>query len=178
MVCGQFLCSDCISSLKIKLRYLKGNIHSSFIPFQDAILTYEKGKIQSNSEHYIGHCCIIKHYRKKYLISEKLNNAQELTKKRKKSDNNISFGGAFCLPEYSLMIANDLNCMDVFGIGKDYHQDPLLHYVLDETNASQLYDSGYHPNLTLPTDWIIIKKEVSITLPHVLDGKKKMVSRH
>ena len=76
------------------------------------------------------------------------------------------------------MIANDLNCMDVFGIGKDYHQDPLLHYVLDETNASQLYDSGYHPNLTLPTDWIIIKKEVSITLPHVLDGKKKMVSRH
>ena len=68
--------------------------------------------------------------------------------------------------------------MDVFGIGKDYHQDPLLHYVLDEANASKLYDSGYHPNLTLPSDWKIIKKKISITLPHVLDGKKKMVSRH
>ena len=65
MVCGQFLCSDCISNLKKKLCRLKGNIHSSFIPFQDAILTYEKEKIQMNSEHYIGHCCMIKHYRKK-----------------------------------------------------------------------------------------------------------------
>ena len=71
------------------------------------------------------------------------------------------------------MIANDLNCMDVFGIGKDYHQDPLLHYVLDETNASQLYDSGYHPNLTLPSDWKIIKKK-SVLLCHMYwMGRKK-----
>ena len=66
--------------------------------------------------------------------------------------------------------------IDVFGIGKELHQDGLLHYVLDEKCAKSLVTQGIYPSSQIPSAWITIKKNVAITLPHVLTSTKETVS--
>ena len=67
-----------------------------------------------------------------------------ITKRKvKENTNELFIGGSFCIPEFDLMIQSSDKCMDVFGIGHDTEQEPLLHYVLDEKCANELNNNGY-----------------------------------
>ena len=78
----------------------------------------------------------------------------------------VSFGGAFALPEFNLLIKTETTSMDVFGIGVDYGTKPWWHYVVDEECAKSIMKQGIYPSLTIPANWASIKRDIYITLPH------------
>ena len=84
----------------------------------------------------------------------------------------VSFGGAFALPEFNLLIKTETTSMDVFGIGVDYGTKPWWHYVVDEECANSIMKQGIYPSLTIPLNWSSIERDIYITPPHYLNNKK------
>ena len=169
--CGQFICKDCITKIKEKLKTIGDDADPKFKQFVRNIMKFESSS-KDLEEEYVGHCCIIKN-------SKIVNNNSCRTKRTvEENTNQLSFGGAFCIPEFDLMIQSSDECMDVFGIGHDTEQEPLLHYVLDEKCANELSNNGYKPQMNMPVDWITYEKHLEITLPHVINQQNKKVSKY
>ena len=169
--CGQFICKHCINKIKEKLKTIADDVDPTFKHFVSNIMKFENS-CNDLEEDYVGHCCIIN--------NSKIVNYNYCHTKRKveKNTDQLCFGGAFCIPEFDLMIQSSDECMDVFAIGHDTKQEPLLHYVLDEKCAKELNNNGYKPQMDMPADWISYEKELIITLPHVINQQNKKVSKY
>ena len=167
--CKQFICQHCIKKVQEKLQVIGHDFDPRFEDFVNNIMQYESSCNDLDKD-YIGHCCIIK--------NNKILNNKSSGPKRKvvENINEMSFGGSFCIPEFELMIESCDQCMDVFGIGHDTDQEPLLHYVLDEKCANELKNNGYQPLMDMPSDWITYEMQFEITLPHVIKEHNKKVS--
>ena len=179
--CSQLLCINCISKLSDALRRIENDIHSDFENFVSIIHEFSQNNTISIDKPFIGHCCLIKLHRQEQRdIQKGYNPSQDKWMKRKcinASEDNIKhYGGAFCVPSYKIMIQTDTTSMDVFGIGNDYKQEGLIHYVIDEECAHDLMVQGLYPQLNQPNSWITLQKDIEITLPHVLTSDKKKVS--
>ena len=75
----------------------------------------------------------------------------------------LSFGGAFALPEFKLLIKTDTSSMDVFGIGIDFETNPWWHFVVDEECAHSLIKEGIYPSSIVPKNWSKFTRNISTT---------------
>ena len=84
----------------------------------------------------------------------------------------VSFGGAFALPEFKLLIKTDTTSMDVFGIGIDFETNPWWHFVVDEECAHSLMKEGIYPSSIVPKNWSSFTRNISIRPPHSFKKKR------
>ena len=178
--CSQLLCVNCIRKLSDALVSIQNDIHSDYENYVSIIHQFRHNSTMTIDKPFIGHCCAIKLRRQQQIDTGNGSNyCKDKLLKRKcinASGENIQhYGGAFCIPCYKIMIQTDTNSMDVFGIGDDYKQDALIHYVIDEQCASELMFQGIYPQTKKPLNWKTVRKDIEITLPHVITSHKKKV---
>ena len=178
--CSQLLCINCIKKLSDAIGRIENDVHSDFQQFVTTIKNFSNNSKVTIEEPFIGHCCIIKLHRETQRCKEQLYNSNKVNLLKRKGSKGCDhlarhYGGAFCIPAYKLMIQTDTKSMDVFGIGRDFQQEALLHYVIDEQCADDLMMQGFYPQPKQPTNWLTQEKDIEITLPHVLTNKKTMV---
>ena len=171
-VCARLLCTDCVLDLSKQFVSKRHLIHDEFLPFVDQILLYAKErKFPTN---FIGHCCMIDVRRNEQMKFE--TSMRKIPLLQNPKSEMYSYAGAFCLPEFRLLIKNFTKCMDVFSLGAEESIRPALHYVVNDECASQLMENGIFPSMDLPANWSRKHTNVSIILPHLLKDKSMKYS--
>ena len=97
-----------------------------------------------------------------------------------RKDNNLSesmtyelFCGSLCLLEFSILIANNTNCMDIFALVAATDLMPQYHYVVDEKCATSLSIMDLHPNQILPSSCVRIERLTQNMLPYSSTRRKR-----
>ena len=114
--CNRLICSNFVNQLATSLIAKRNEIHEEFQSFASSIIECSKTGYLKTSNNFIGHCCLINlRCENEHKLKTTLSNNKRATIDEKPP---VSFGGSFCLPEFSLLIGNNTNCMDVFALGQ------------------------------------------------------------
>ena len=156
--CSQFVCIECATNFLPMLKRDRHKFHSDYATFVDQLedfVTNKSNKIDSN---FIGHCCLINRQRKI---------ARQEQKELLPTSMTSSTGGAFCVPQFRLIIPIDLGAIDILALAKESGLEPVEHYVIDELNAAFHEDNGHRPLKKQPESWNYERIVVKVNKPHV-----------
>jgi hypothetical protein len=166
--CGCYFCLECVKILHNKIHTGSQVYHRDCDDIIKGFQEFAESNGTIHPKNYLGSCCTIKENRN--AIRETESNPTPGRKLKR-----TQLGGAFCIPEYNLLIPTDFLVMDVMALGKDDNLNGILHYVIPEEQALQLAEDRINPSTVRP-EWFIEDRNVNVFMPHETkrsDARKK-----
>ena len=165
-LCSRFMCIDCIQAIYPQIAKHQERYHSDCSQYLEGIKLFYESKGKLTPSDFVNHCCLITQHSPKKGKRKRTNEIP--TRSNKKS----LLGGAFCVPEFQVIIPIDFGSMDILGLGEEPGLPSRYHYVIDEVNAALHERNDVSPLREQPKHWKHQRlRKLKVDLPHVTQHK-------